>query len=326
MKAIRVQRKGRRYDLVWSDALTPEPGPHEVSIDVHAAGINRADLLQASGRYPPPSGESDILGLEAAGIVRSVGGSVTRWQPGDRVCALIPGGGYAEQCTVHADLLLALPTEWSFVQAAAVPEAWLTAFSNLILEGQLQSDERVLIHAGASGVGTAAIQIAKAAGAWVATTAGTDAKCDACRKLGADLAANYRTENIGDALAGKTVDLVLDCVGAPYLKTHLETFNPGGRLIVIGVMGGRTAEIDLATVLMKGLRIQGTRLRAKTQKEKTYITREFRRRIWPLMAKGRIGPVIDTTFPMRQAGEAHRYLEEDRNIGKVILVTDADAE
>lgn len=324
MKAIQVRRKGEKIDLIWTETEGPEPGPTDVLIDMHAAGVNRADLLQARGLYPPPPGESDVLGLEAAGTVVSAGSDVTGWSAGDRVFALVPGGGYAEQCVIHQDMLLPLPVDWSFSMGAATPEAWLTAFSNLFLEGLLKPAEKVLVHAGASGVGTAAIQLVKAAGAWVAATAGTDAKCKACLELGADLVVNYRSESIHRALSKNRIDLILDCVGAPYLETHLEIFNTGGRLILIGVMGGRTAKIDLATILMKNLRIQGTRLRARPLDEKIRITRDFRKRFWPLLESNRLSPVIDRTFPVSCANEAHQYLKENRNIGKVILTFDRD--
>lgn len=322
MKAIQVRREGEKIDLIWTEIEDLEPGPTQVLIDVHAAGVNRADLFQARGFYPPPPDESDVLGLEVAGTVVSVGSNVTGWSTSDHVLALVPGGGYAEQCVIHQDMLLPLPADWSFLAGAAIPEAWLTAFSNLFLEGRLESTDKVLVHAGASGVGTAAIQLAKSVGAWVAATAGTDAKCRACRELGADLVINYRSEPIRQMLSGRTIDLILDCVGAPYLETHLEIFNTGGRLVLIGVMGGRTAKIDLATVLMKSLRIQGTRLRARSLDDKIRITRDFRKRFWSLLESNRLKPVIDRAFPMNRANDAHRYLRENRNIGKVILTLD----
>lgn len=325
MKAIQVRRKREKIDLIWTETEALEPGPTQVLIDVCAAGVNRADLLQARGLYPPPPDESDVLGLEVAGSIVSVGGGVTGWSTGDRVFALVPGGGYAEQCVIHQHMLLPLPDEWSFAMGAATPEAWLTAFSNLFLEGRLESTEKVLIHAGASGVGTAAIQLAKSSGAWVAATAGNDAKCHACRELGADLVVNYQSESIRQTLSGARIDLVLDCVGAPYLETHLEILNTGGRLILIGVMGGRAAKIDLATVLMKSLRIQGTRLRARSLDDKIRMTRGFRKRFWPLLESNRLKPVIDRTFPINRANEAHHYLRENRNIGKVILTLDRDS-
>ncbi len=319
MKAIGVyQEDGPR--LVWEVVDPPVPSPGEVLIDVAAAGVNRADLLQAHGHYPPPAGASSILGLEIAGKIADVGTTITGWNVGDRVCALLPGGGYADQCTVHHTLMLPLPDHWSFEAGAAIPEAWLTAFSNLFMEGRLKASESVLVHAGASGVGTAAIQLVKAAGAWIAVSAGTDEKCQFCQTLGADLVFNYKKTPVASALSGKPIDLVMDCVGAPYFKDHLNHLSPGGRLIVIGVMGGRSADIDLASVLMKSLHIQGTRLRARPLEERAGIVSAFRDRFWPLLTSGRIHPVIGATFPVQDAGAAHRYVAENRNIGKVVLM------
>lgn len=323
MKAIEARRGAAEPVLVWTEASGPgSPGPEEVIIGVRAAGVNRADLLQARGLYPPPAGESPVMGLEVAGTILDVGSGASPWQPGQQVIGLVPGGGYAERCAVHRDLLLPLPGNWSFVEGAAVPEAWLTAFSNLDWEGGLRPGDNVLVHAGASGVGTAAIQIAKSAGAWVLATAGSDPKCDACRRFGADRAVNYRNGDLADALADVAFDVVLDCVGGPYWETHLDRLRPGGRLMLIGLLGGRTAKTDLAAVLMKSLRIQGTRLRARPLGEKAAIRKAFEEKTWPLLTSGRLTPVVDSTFPIRRASDAHRYLAENRNIGKVVLTID----
>jgi putative PIG3 family NAD(P)H quinone oxidoreductase len=323
MRAIVVYQKDGPH-LVWEAVENPAPGSGEVLIDVAAAGVNRADLLQAHGRYPPPAGVSDILGLEIAGKIAGVGAGVTGWKVGDRVCALLPGGGYAERCTVHHSLMLPLPDHWSFENGAAIPEAWLTAFSNLCMEGKLKASESVLVHAGASGVGTAAIQLAKTIGAWIAVSAGTDKKCEFCQTLGADLVFNYKKTQMSAALGDRSIDLVMDCVGAPYFRDHLNHLASGGRLIVIGIMGGRSADIDLATVLMKSLRIQGTRLRARSLEERAAIVRGFRDRFWPLLTSGRIHPVIDAVFPAQDADAAHRYVSGNNNIGKVILTMGLD--
>lgn len=321
MKAIQCRSDAAAApELRWEDVPDPVPGDLEVVLEIVATAVNRADLLQARGLYPPPPGESPILGLEAAGRVAALGGKVRGWSLGDRVCALVPGGGYAERCAVHHALLMPLPQEWSFAQGAAVPEVWLTAFSNLFLEGGLAAGQTVLIHAGASGVGTAAIQLAAAAGARVAVTAGAEAKLAHCRALGAQVAVNYRRDSFAARLQEiGGVDLVLDCVGGPYLADHLRLLNPGGRLVIIGLMGGRRAEIDLVPVLGKSLRVIGSRLRARPLEEKIAITRAFRERFWPGLARGQLTPVIDRVFPITAAAEAHAYVKANRNIGKVIL-------
>lgn len=321
MKAIQcLSSAAAAPELRWEDAPDPVPGDHEVVLEIEATAVNRADLLQARGMYPPPPGDSPILGLEAAGRVAALGGKVRGWSLGDRVCALVPGGGYAERCAVHHALLMPLPQAWSFAQGAAVPEVWLTAFSNLFLEGGLAAGQTVLIHAGASGVGTAAIQLAAAAGARVAVTAGAEEKLARCRALGAQVAVNYRRDSFGARLQEiGGVDLVLDCVGGPYLADHLRLLKPGGRLVIIGLMGGRRAEIDLVPVLGKSLRVIGSRLRARSLEEKIAITRAFRERFWPDLVRGQLTPVIDRVFPIAAAAEAHAYVKANRNIGKVIL-------
>jgi putative PIG3 family NAD(P)H quinone oxidoreductase len=264
-----------------------------------------------------------ILGLEIAGVVSGVGDAVQGWRPGDRVIALLPGGGYAEHAAVHHGLLMRLPDDWSFAQGAAVPEAWLTAFLNLFIEGRLQAGQKVLIHAGASGVGTAAIQMAREAGATVLATAGSTAKLAACREYGAALAIDYKNQDFAVEIkthsAGRGVDLVLDPVGAAYLKRNLGVLAPGGRLVNIGLMGGSRAEIDLGLVLGKSLRLIGSRLRHRPVAEKIAITRQFQERFWPQLVSGKLKPVIDRVFPISQAEAAHDHVKENRNIGKVVL-------
>jgi len=328
MKAIQCRSNAAAApELRWEDVPDPVPGDHEVVLEIVATAVNRADLLQARGLYPPPPGDSPILGLEAAGRVAALGGKVRGWSLGDRVCALVPGGGYAERCAVHHALLMPLPQEWSFAQGAAVPEVWLTAFSNLFLEGGLAAGQTVLIHAGASGVGTAAIQLAAAAGARVAVTVGAEEKLARCGALGAQVAVNYRRDSFAARLQEiGGVDLVLDCVGGPYLADHLRLLKPGGRLVIIGLMGGRRAEIDLVPVLGKSLRVIGSRLRARPLEEKIAITRAFRERFWPELLRGQLTPVIDRVFPITAAAEAHAYVKANRNIGKVILAVDPAAD
>jgi putative PIG3 family NAD(P)H quinone oxidoreductase len=323
MKAILVAPGEPAPRLAWGKAADPAMGPEEVLVAVRATAVNRADLLQARGQYPPPPGVTDILGLEMAGTIAAVGGAVQGWQPGERVMALLPGGGYAELAAVPQGLLMRLPEGWSFAQGAAVPEAWLTAFLNLFIEGRLQSGQRVLIHAGASGVGTAAIQMAAAGGATVYATAGSAEKLAACRRWGAAVAIDYKSQDFAVAIKahakGKGVDLVLDPVGAAYLKGNLDVLTPGGRLVNIGLMGGRRAEIDLGVVLGRSLRLIGSRLRPRTVAEKIEITRRFEGRFLPMLASGALQPVIDRVFPITEAGAAHAYVKENRNIGKVVL-------
>lgn len=323
MKAIAVHMKGKPPELVWEEAPDPDCGPEEVIVDIRATAVNRADLAQARGLYPPPEGVTEILGLEFAGTIAAVGEPASGRRTGDRVCALTAGGGYAERIAVHHGMLLEIPDDWTFEAAAAVPEVWLTAFSNLFMEAALEAGQIVLIHAGGSGVGTAAIQMATSAGATAIATAGSGEKLARCRDLGAVLAVNYKTEDfaerIHDFLDGGGVDVILDPIGGPYLAPDLTVLNPRGRLIQIGVLGGRTAEIDLGRVLGKSLTLKGTRLRGRPLPEKLEIVRKFRERFWPLLVSGELSPIIDTTFPIEETGRAHQYVKENRNIGKVIL-------
>ena len=323
MKAIVVHSEGRTPRLAWEEVPGPKPAAGQVLVEVHATAVNRADLLQARGLYPPPPGESPILGLEVAGAIRTIGPRVAGWRPGDRICALAPGGGYAEQAVLPQGLLIPLPDHWPYSAGAAVPEVWLTAFSNLCIEGELRSGDTVLVHAGASGVGTAAIQIVRELGARVIVTAGSEEKRARCRELGAALAIDYRSDDFAEAVMAFTddqgVDLVLDCIGGPNLARHIAILKPYGRLVTIGVMGGAEGTLDMAQVLMKSLTLKGTRLRARSLEEKTELTRQFRDRIWPLLVADKIRPVVDRVFPVSAAAEAHRYVKANRNIGKVVL-------
>lgn len=323
MKAIVVYQNQPNPQLVWEEVADITFNENQVLVDVQATAVNRADLSQARGHYPPPPGESEILGLEMAGSITAVGANVTGWQVGDRVCALLAGGGYAEQVAVYPQMLLKLPDEWSFAQGAAAPEVWLTAFVNLFLEGQLQAGERVLLHAGASGVGTAAIQLAKVSEALVITTSGTVAKVEACRELGADVSLNYKEQDFLTELLAVTgnqgVDLILDPVGGSYLPRNLQALREGGRLVCIGLLGGRQGELDMGLVLGKSLRVMGSRLRPRPLAEKIQITQAFRERFWPLLVSGQLRTIIDSTFPLAEAQAAHEYVRQNRNIGKVIL-------
>jgi putative PIG3 family NAD(P)H quinone oxidoreductase len=323
MKAIVVEKTDGEPKLIWKDVPDIALGPDEVLIDIKATAVNRADLLQAQGTYPPPPGESEILGLEMCGVVSAIGKTEEGWQVGDRVLGLLAGGGYAEKVAIHPRMLIRLPDSWQFTDGAAVPEVWLTAFSNLFLEGGLQADEKVLIHAGASGVGTAGIQLARAAGATVYATAGSADKLDKCRELGAALTVNYKEQDFFDEVMGITdnqgVDLILDPVGAAYLAKNLNLLAVNGRLINIGLMGGGETEINLEVVLGKSLRIIGTRLRPRPLAEKISITRKFTKRFWPMLADGHLQPVVDRIFPIEDAQDAHRHLRQNKNIGKVVL-------
>ena len=323
MKAIVAKMEKDKSRLVWEEVPDIVPEPEQVLVDIKATAVNRADLLQAMGLYPPPPGESDVLGLEMAGVISAIGDQAEGWSMGDRVMGLLSGGGYAQQVAIHPQMLLQLPDSWSFVQGAAVPEVWLTAFSNLFLEGDLASGQRVMIHAGGSGVGTAGIQMAREAGAVVYVTAGSAAKLDRCRELGASLAINYQEQDfvaaVRDATQGQGVDLILDPVGGAYLNQNLDLLEENGRLINIGLLGGSAAELNLGAVLGKSLRIIGTRLRSRPLAQKIKITRLFADRFWPLLESGRLQPVVDTVFSIAESQAAHDYVRQNRNTGKVIL-------
>lgn len=321
MKAIIVYPDTLTPRLVWEDVPDVSFNENQVLVDVQATAVNRADLSQARGQYPPPPGESEILGLEMAGTIIAVGANVTGWQVGDRVCALLSGGGYAEQVAVYPSMLIPLPDDWSFAQGAAVPEVWLTAFVNLFQEGHLQAGEWLLLHAGASGVGTAAIQLAKSVGAKVIATAGTPEKVQACLDLGADVAIDYKEQDfVAETLkATPGVDLILDPVGGAYLARNLTLLREGGRLVCIGLLGGVQGEMNMGLVLGKSLTVKGSRLRPRSLIEKSHITQAFRKQFWPLLLSGKLRPIIDSTFPLASAQSAHDYVRQNRNIGKVIL-------
>ncbi len=322
MKAIGVQGDRKSPILVWEDVADIGFGEDELLIDVRATAVNRADLSQARGNYSPPPGASDILGLEMAGVIRAVGANVADWRPGERVMALLPGGGYAEQVAVPAGMLLRLPDDWSFVQGAAVPEVWYTAYINLFDEGQLRGGETALIHAGASGVGTAAIQLAIDAGARTIATAGSEEKVAFCRELGAT-AINYKMqdflEQVMAATDGRGVDVILDAVGGDYLARNVAALCRFGRLVNIGLLGGAKGELNMGQVLGKRLRIVGSLLRSRPLEEKIAITRRFAAEVMPRLADGRLRPIVDRVFPIAEAQAAHEYVLENRNIGKVIL-------
>lgn len=323
MKGIVVHQTDQGPILKLEEIPDVHYGADEVLVDIKASAVNRADLMQARGGYPPPPGASEILGLEMAGVVSAVGDHVDGVQVGDRVASLLTGGGYATQIAVHPKMLFKLPVDWSFAMGAAVPEVWLTAFVNLFIEGGLQTGETVLIHAGGSGVGTAAIQLAREAGANPMITAGTESKLERGRQLGATLAINYKeadfVADVLNATEKRGVNLVLDPVGASYFEKNINVLARHGRMVNIGLLGGAVATANIAPLLIKNLMIKGSTLRARPLAEKIEITTAFIDRFWSLFLDGTLQPIIDTTFPLAEAQAAHAYIAADKNIGKVIL-------
>jgi len=321
VKAIVVDSDSPELSLSWRDVPDPSCGSQEVLVDIHATAVNRADLLQRSGNYPPPPGAPPYRGLEMSGTVVSTGSAATGWQPGDRICALLAGGGYAEKTAVHHQMLVPIPDEWSFATAAAVPEVLYTAFVNLFLEAELKSGETALIHGGASGVGTAAIQLAREAGCRVVATAGSQEKLDRCRSLGAELVINYTERDFVDAILDHCdgIDVILDIVGGNYLEQNLKSLKLRGRLVVISLLGGSASNLDLGAVLGKRLRIIGSLLRSRPVEEKIAIVRQFEDRFWQLLVTGRVEPVIHQVLPITEVERAHQILADNRNIGKVVL-------
>ena len=325
MLAIEIAEPGGPEVLHPVERPTPQPLEHEVLIRVEAAGVNRPDALQRMGKYPPPPGASDIPGLEVAGSVVSVGAAVTTVEAGDRVCALVSGGGYAEYCTAPAVQCLPFPDGFDAVRASAIPETFFTVWTNLFQRGALRAGERVLVHGGTSGIGTTAIQLARAFDAVVFATAGSDEKCDACRRLGAAVAINYRKEDFVEAVKRETggdgVDVILDIVGGEYVSRNLESLRMNGRVVQIGTQGGATASINLRPILQRRLTLTGSTLRARSIEEKGALARDVHQHVWPLLASGRVFPVVDCTFPLSQAADAHRRLESSEHIGKIVLTT-----
>jgi putative PIG3 family NAD(P)H quinone oxidoreductase len=323
MTAIEITAPGGPEVLRAVERPVPHPADGEVLVRVEAAGVNRPDVLQRLGTYPPPRGASDIPGLEISGTIASVHSDTKRWHAGDRICALVVGGGYAEYCIAPAVQCLPIPDGMDAVSAAAVPETFFTVWTNLFQRGGLRPGERVLIHGGTSGIGTTAIQLARAFDAIVFATAGSDVKTVACRRLGAAVAINYNTEDFVDAVRGETsgagVDVILDIIGGEYFARNLECLALNGRLVQIGLLGGGRAHIDLARLLHRRLTITGSTLRARTVDEKGALAREVEANVWPLLAAGRVAPIIDRTFPLTAAADAHRRMESSEHIGKIVL-------
>jgi len=322
VKAISIEGSGKDARLVLGETAEPEPSEHDVVIEIAATAVNRADLLQRQGLYPPPPGASPVLGLECAGTVSACGSEVRGLVPGDRVMALLAGGGYAERTAVHAGSVMPIPENLDFDQAAAVPEVFLTCHLNLFQLADLPTGGWALVHGGGSGIGTAAIQLIRAAGARVIVTAGSDAKCARCLELGADEAINYRQGEFAERVterSGGGVDVVLDSIGAPYLAQHLKCLAIGGRLVLIGLMGGARTEVNLGLVVAKRLQVIGSTLRARPAGEKAEIVRGFVERFGGALASGDIRPVVDRVLPLEKAQEAHDLLQSSEHFGKVVL-------
>lgn len=324
MVAIEITSPGPPEVLQPGERPVPPLGPDEVLIKVAAAGVNRADVMQRRGRYPPPPGASDLPGLEVAGTIVGLGDGVSTWRIGDTVCALLTGGGYAEYCATPSPLCLPVPSGLDMVAAAAVPEAVFTVWTNVFELGRLGAGDSLLVHGGSSGIGTTAIQLARAVGARVFATAGSAEKCAACERLGAERAINYRTEDfarrVGELTDGKGVDVILDMVGGKYLQRNLEILATEGRLVLIALLGGATAEINLAAVMQRRLIVSGSTLRPRTVAHKAAIARALKEQVWPLIEQRRVRPVIHATFPLRDAADAHRVMEASTHIGKLVLV------
>lgn len=324
MRAVEIIRPGGPEQLSVHEVPDPTPGRGEVLVEVAAAGVNRADLLQREGHYPPPPGASPWPGLEASGTVAAVGDGVDGWTVGDRVAALVSGGAYAERLVVPAGQLLPVPDHLDLVDAAGLPEAVCTAWSNLTGPGRLRPAERVLVHGGSGGIGSVAVQLAAAYGAWVATTAGGPERTARCVGLGADLAVDHRSEDfvaaVREATDGHGADVVLDVVGASYLARNVEVLADEGRLVVIGTPQGRRAELDLGEVMARRLTVTGTTLRSRTREAKAAIVADVAARAWPWLDDGRVRPVIGARLPLDEAGRAHELVESGTVFGKVLLL------
>jgi len=325
MRAITIPTPGDADALVLSEVPAPEAAADEVVVQVAASGVNRADLMQRQGFYPPPPGSSAYPGLEVSGTISALGSDVTGWSVGDQVCALLSGGGYAEQVAVPAAQLLPVPDGVSLVDAAALPEVVSTVWSNVFMTANLQPGQTILIHGGSSGIGTMAIQLAGAIGARIAVTAGTSNKLQACRDLGAEILINYREQDfvevLADATDGLGADVILDNIGAKYLARNVNSLAVSGRLVIIGLQGGVKAELDINTLLRKSAAVIATSLRGRPATEKAAIVAAVREYVWPLIESGQVRPIVHRTFPIAQAADAHRELEAGTNIGKVLLTT-----
>lgn len=326
MHAIVISTPGPPENLLLAERPIPTAGDAEVLIRVRAAGVNRADISQRQGRYPAPPGISpDIPGLEVAGVIESCGSAVKRWKTGDAVCALLAGGGYAEYVCVDAGHCLPVPEEWNFADAAALPEAAFTVWHNVFQRGRLQQGEKFLVHGGSSGIGQMAIQLAKAFGARVYATAGTDEKCRACERAGAERGINYRQEDFEAVLRDEGVDVILDMVGGDYAPRNLRLLRPEGRMVFINAMKGSRAELDIQRVMSRRLTVTGSTLRSREIEFKTALAVEVEREVWPLLQAGKIKPGVFKVFALADAAQAHRLMESSGHTGKIILRCDASS-
>ena len=323
MKYIQIEKHGDPEVLKLHSMPVPEPGPGEVLIKVAAAGVNRPDVMQRKGLYPPPPGATDVPGLEVSGTVVSVGQNVSELPINSEVCALVTCGGYAEYCLAAASICLPVPEKVLLVNAAGIPETFFTVWTNVFERGQLKAGESLLVHGGSSGIGTTAIQLGKAFGATVYTTAGTSDKCEFCNNLGADAAINYREQNFSEEInrltEGKGVNVILDMVGGPYFPKNIRLLADEGRLVQIALMQGSKAEVDFRSLLLKRVTLTGSTLRPRSVEEKTKIAQALQKNVWPLLESGAIRPIIHETFPLKQASEAHLLMESSAHIGKILL-------
>ncbi len=323
MTAIAITAPGAPEVLKPEVRPMPVPGTGEILVKVAAAGVNRPDVLQRLGSYPPPPGVTDIPGLEISGEVAACGAEVSRWKPGDKVVALVAGGGYAEYCVAHESHALPVPGGLSMTQAAAVPETFFTVWHNVFERGRLEEGETLLVHGGSSGIGTTAIQLAKARGARVIVTAGSAEKCEACRQLGADVAINYRSEDFvaitKSSTGGAGADVILDMVGGDYIQRNYEAAAVEGRIVQIAFQGAPRATVDFRRIMLKRLTHTGSTLRSRAVADKAVIARAVEANAWPLLAAGRVAPVMDQIFPLAEAGKAHARMESGAHIGKIVL-------
>jgi NADPH2:quinone reductase len=323
MTAIGIRAPGGPDVLVPQTRPVPAPGPGEILVKVAAAGVHRPDVMQRRGLYPPPAGATDIPGLEIAGAVVACGEGATRWNPGDQVTALVIGGGYAEYCLAIEGHALPIPAGLAAAEAAAIPETFFTVWHNVFERGGLTAGETLLVHGGSSGIGTTAIQLAKSFGAQVIVTAGSPQKCDACRKLGADVAIDYKTEDfvaaVKQATGGKGANVILDMVGGDYIERNYEAAAVEGRIVQIAFQASPKANVNFTRIMLKRLHHTGSTLRSRANADKTAIARAIESRVWPLVAAGKVRPVMDRTFPLADAAAAHARMESSQHIGKIVL-------
>ena len=323
MNYIQIEKHGDPEVLKLHSMPVPEPGPGEVLIKVAAAGVNRPDMMQRKGLYPPPPGATDVPGLEVSGTVVSLGQNVSEPPINSEICALVTCGGYAEYCLAAASICLPVPEKISLVNAAGIPETFFTVWTNVFKRGRLKAGESLLVHGGSSGIGTTAIQLGKAFGATVYITAGTSDKCEFCNNLGADAAINYREQNFSEEInrltEGKGVNVILDMVGGPYFPKNIRLLADEGRLVQIALMQGSKAEVDFRSLLLKRVTLTGSTLRPRSVEEKTKIAQALQKNVWPLLESGAIRPIIHETFPLKQASEAHLLMESSAHIGKILL-------